>query len=72
MRARELGNLHSRDTIIVKLAKYGQVDQEHGRHCSNVGHVPDPLARTLAPILDGGVIINVCEGNGDWCCKVCT
>ena len=43
--AREPSNPHSSDTIIVKLSAG-----------SNVGHVPDPLARVLAPILDGGEI----------------
>lgn len=43
--AREPGNSHSPDAIIVKL--------DDG---SNVGHVPDALARILAPMLDGGVI----------------
>ena len=33
---------------------------------SNVGHVPDPFARILAPMLDGG-IITCMEGTvGDW------
>ena len=43
--AREPGNPHSPDAIIVKLSDG-----------SNVGHVPDPLARVLAPMLDGGEI----------------
>ena len=43
--AREPGNRHSSDAIIVKLSDG-----------SNVGHVPDPLARILAPMLDGGKI----------------
>ena len=38
-------NPHSPDAIIVKLSDG-----------SNVGHVPDPLARVLAPMLDGGEI----------------
>ena len=41
--ARELGNPHSPDAIVVKLG-------------DSSGHVPDPLARILAPMLDGGVI----------------
>ena len=43
--AREPGNPHSSDAIIVKLSDG-----------SNVGHVPVPLARVLAPMLDGGEI----------------
>ena len=43
--AREPGNPHSPDAIIVKLSDG-----------SNVGHVPDPRARVLAPMLDGGEI----------------
>jgi len=43
--AREPGNPHSPDAIIVKLSDG-----------SNVGHVPNPLARVLAPMLDGGEI----------------
>ena len=43
--AREPGNPHSSDAIIVKFSDG-----------SNVGHVPDPLARVLAPMLDGGEI----------------
>ena len=46
--AREPGNPHSPDAIIVKLGD-----------SSNVGHVPDPLARILAPMLDGGVITHM-------------
>ena len=42
---REKSNPHSSDTIIVKLSDG-----------SNVGHVSDPLARVLAPRLDGGKI----------------
>ena len=41
--AREPGNPHSPDAIVVKLG-------------DSSGHVPDPLARILAPMLDGGVI----------------
>ena len=41
--AREPGNPHSSDTIVVKLG-------------DSSGHVPDPLACILAPMLDGGVI----------------
>ena len=37
--AREPSNTHSSDAIIVKLSDG-----------SNVGHVPDPLARVLAPM----------------------
>ena len=33
---------------------------------SNVGHVPDPLARVLAPILDGGKIERM-EGTVIYC-----
>ena len=43
--AREPGNPHSPDAIIVKLSDG-----------SNVGHVPDPLSCVLAPTLDGGEI----------------
>ena len=43
--AREPGNPHSPDAIVVKFG-----------NSSNVGHVPDPLARILAPMLDGDVI----------------
>ena len=42
---REPGNPHSPDAIIVKLCDG-----------SNVSHAPNPLARVLAPMLDGGVI----------------
>ena len=42
--AREPGNPHSPDAIVVKLG-------------DSSGHVPDPLARILAPMLDGGVIM---------------
>ena len=41
--AREPGNPHSPDAIVVKLG-------------DSSGHVPDPLARILAPMLDGGVV----------------
>ena len=43
--AREPSNPHSSDAIIVKLSDG-----------SSVGHVPDPLARVLASMLDGGEI----------------
>ena len=43
--AREPGNPHTPDAIIVRLS-----------NGSNVGHVPDLLARVLAPMLDGGEI----------------
>ena len=43
--AREPDNPYSPDAIIVKL-----------RDGSNVGHVPDPLACVLAPMLDDGEI----------------
>ena len=41
--AREPGNPHSPDAIVVKLG-------------DSSSHVPDQLARILAPMLDGGVI----------------
>ena len=43
--AREPGNPHSPDAVIVKLSDG-----------STVGHVPDPLACVLAPMLDSGEI----------------
>ena len=43
--AREPGNPHSPDA---------NLDDS-----SNVGHVPDPLAHNLAPMLDGGVIAHM-------------
>ena len=49
--AKEPSNPHSSDAIIVKLSDG-----------SNIGHVSDPLARVLAPMLDGGELKRMVEG----------